>query len=150
LREKITNAMRILEDVRLPESSLRAIAMACDALEVDGVRPDIIISKTAITNAAFEGRMEVTLEDMRLASQLTLSHRTRRGGLLEPPSPDDIDMAITKADAITRRDDRRKSPTETPESEDKGGRRIGGGRFGRGSKAIETDISDGKKKRRVK
>jgi hypothetical protein len=59
-------------------------------------------------------------------------------------------MAITKADAITRRDDRRKSPTETPESDDKGGRRLSGGRFGRGPKAIETDISEGKKKRRGK
>jgi Mg-chelatase subunit ChlI len=148
LRAQIIKAREILNEVRLPESSLRAIAMACDALEVDGVRPDIIISKTAITNAAFEGRMEVTLEDMKLASQLTLSHRTRRGGLLEPPAPDDIDMAITKAETIARRDDKRKSPTETPESEDKSGRRASGGRFGRGSKVAETSISDGKKKRR--
>ena len=148
LRQRIIKAKQILNEVRLPESSLRAIAMACDALEVDGVRPDIIISKTAITNAAFEGRMEVTLEDMKLASQLTLSHRTRRGGLLEPPASDDIDMAITKAETIAKREDRRKSPTETAESEDKSGRRLSGGRFGRGSKVAETSISDGKKKRR--
>ncbi|NHJ13303.1 MAG: AAA family ATPase [Candidatus Thorarchaeota archaeon] len=150
LRTQIQQARVILNDVSLPESSLRAIAMACDALEVDGVRPDIIISKTAITNAALEGRMEVTIEDMKLASQLALSHRTRRGGLLEPPSPEDIDMAITKADTITRKDDRRKSPTETSESSDKSGRRISGGRFGRGDKIIETGISEGKKKRRGK
>lgn len=150
LRTQIQQARTILNEVRLPQGSLRAIAMACDALEVDGVRPDIMISKTAITNAALEGRMEVTLEDMKIASQLALSHRTRRGGLLEPPSPEDIDMAITKADAITRKDDRRRSPTETPGSSDKSGRRISGGRFGRGNKAIETGISEGKKKRRGK
>ncbi|MEE8182315.1 MAG: AAA family ATPase, partial [Candidatus Thorarchaeota archaeon] len=97
LRERIVQAKKILKEVILPESNLRAIAMACDALEVDGVRPDIIISKTAITRAALEGRKEVTLDDMKIASQLTLSHRTRRGGLLDPPSSTDIDQAITKA-----------------------------------------------------
>ncbi|TFF92601.1 AAA family ATPase, partial [Candidatus Thorarchaeota archaeon] len=90
LRTRIEKAKEILGDVVLHDYHLRAIAMACDALEVDGVRPDIVISKSAITHAAFVGRMEVSLEDMKLASQLALSHRTRRGGLLEPPLPDDI------------------------------------------------------------
>ncbi|MFX1607078.1 MAG: ATP-binding protein, partial [Promethearchaeota archaeon] len=76
LRNQIIRAKELLKDVVLHDSHLRAIAMACDALEVDGVRPDIIISKAAITNAALEGRTEVTLDDMKLASQLVLSHRT--------------------------------------------------------------------------
>ena len=103
LREKIIRAREILDNVVLPDDKLQAIAMACDALEVDGVRPDIIISKTAITAAAFEGRTEVTLRDMQLAAQLTLSHRTRRGGLLEPPVPEEIDKAIVRADAVAKK-----------------------------------------------
>ncbi|MFW9805860.1 MAG: ATP-binding protein [Candidatus Thorarchaeota archaeon] len=148
LRERIVQAKELLKDVILPEANLRAIAMACDALEVDGVRPDIIISKAAITNASLEGRTEVTLDDMKLASQLVLSHRTRRGGLLEPPSSDDIDQAISRAAEVAQRTERRKSPTEVPEDEDddRKGPRASGGRFGRGSKFATGGRQEGKKK----
>ncbi len=148
LRERIVNAKELLSQVILPESSLRAIAMACDALEVDGVRPDIIISKAAITKAALEGRTEVTLEDMKMASQLALSHRTRRGGLLEPPAPEDVDQAITKAAEIAKKSGAKKSPTEVPPDEDQSGPRVSGGRFGRGDRYAEYGKQEGKKKRR--
>ena len=150
LRNQIAKATEILDEVILSESSLRAIAMACDALEVDGVRPDIVISKTAITHAALQGRREVNLEDMKLASQLTLSHRTRRGGLLEPPSSDDIDRAITRAVEVTQKKEKRKSPTEVPEEPDEGGdkgKRLSGGRFGRQSSFATYGKQEGKKKR---
>ena len=148
LRKKIINAKSIIHEVELPDHCLRAIAMAIDALEVDGVRPDIIISKVAITNAAYDGRTEVTLEDMKLAAQLTLSHRTRRGGLLEPPSSNDIDMAITKAAEITRKNDKRASPTEVPASaKDDSEKRMSGGRFGRGEKFAAAGRQEGQKKK---
>ncbi|MCK5150715.1 MAG: AAA family ATPase [Candidatus Thorarchaeota archaeon] len=152
LRNQIVKARMLLSEVELPESKLRAIAMATDALEVDGVRPDIIISKTAITLAAFFGRSEVDLEDMQLAAQLTLSHRTRRGGLLEPPTSNEIDQAITKADEVVQKQDKRKSPTETEkESDEKTGPRHSGGKFGRSGKVGEMSMGeDGKKKRRLK
>jgi Mg-chelatase subunit ChlI len=120
--------------------------MACDALEVDGVRPDIIIAKAAITNAAFEKRTEVTLHDMKMASQLALSHRTRRGGLLEPPAPEDIDQAITKAAEVAKKSGAKKSPTEVPPDEDQSGPRVSGGRFGRGNKVAQYGKQEGKKK----
>ena len=149
LRERIVQAKGLLKDVVLRDTHLRAIAMACDALEVDGVRPDIIISKAAITNAALDGRTEVNLDDMKLASQLVLSHRTRRGGLLEPPSPDDVDNAITKAAEVAQKTERRKSPTEVPEEEDdESGPKVSGGRFGRGSKFATGGRQEGKKKLR--
>jgi magnesium chelatase subunit D len=147
LREKIASAKELLSQVILPESNLRAIAMACDALEVDGVRPDIIISKAAITNAALEGRTEVTIEDMKLASQLALSHRTRRGGLLDPPSPNDVDQAITKAAEVAKKSGQRKSPTEVPPDDEKIGPRVSGGRFGRGGRVAQYGKQEGKKKR---
>ncbi|TFG04864.1 AAA family ATPase [Candidatus Thorarchaeota archaeon] len=150
LKQQIIGARELLPDVKLPESNLRAIAMACDALEVDGVRPDIIISKVAITNAAFEGRTEVNVSDMQLGAQLALSHRTRRGGLLEPPSPEDIDLAITKAAEVAKASDKRKSPTEVPASEEETGRRMSGGQFGRGARYAESGMSGGKKKLRRK
>lgn len=151
LRDQITHAKSLLDKVVLPDSHLRAIAMACDALEVDGVRPDIVISKTAITHAALQGKTEVSLDDMKIASQLTLSHRTRRGGLLEPPSSDDIDRAITKALEVTSKKDRRRSPTEVPSEEEKAGEkgeRLSGGRFGRQSSFAQYGRQEGKKKAR--
>jgi len=148
LREKIIRGKELLPQVVLPESNLRAIAMACDALEVDGVRPDIIISKAAITNAALEGRTEVTLDDMKMASQLALSHRTRRGGLLEPPAPEDVDQAITKAAEIAKKKGAKTSPTEVPPEDDKSGPRVSGGRFGRGDRYAEYGKQEGKKKLR--
>jgi len=153
LEKKILNAKELLESVELDDINLRAIAMACDALEVDGVRPDIVISKTAITHAAFQGRSYVDLEDMKIASQLALSHRTRRGGLLEPPSPDDIDRAITRAIEVSKKKDRRKSPTAVPQedtdSSEKEERRSGG-RFGRQSTFAQFGRQEGKKKLREK
>ncbi|MHA1951672.1 MAG: ATP-binding protein [Candidatus Thorarchaeota archaeon] len=146
LRDSIDQAKELLPQVVLPESNLRAIAMACDALEVDGVRPDIIIAKAAITNAAFEKRTEVTLHDMKMASQLALSHRTRRGGLLEPPAPEDIDQAITKAAEVAKKSGAKKSPTEVPPDEDQSGPRVSGGRFGRGNKVAQYGKQEGKKK----
>ncbi|MDH4213280.1 MAG: AAA family ATPase [Candidatus Thorarchaeota archaeon] len=148
LEKRILRAKEILETVELDDANLRAIAMACDALEVDGVRPDIVISKTAITHAAFQGRSKVILEDMKLASQLALSHRTRRGGLLEPPSSDDIDRAITRAIEVSKKNDRRKSPTEVPKEEEKAtekGERRSGGRFGRQSSFAQYERQEAKK-----
>ena len=153
LEKKIIRAKELLKSVELDDVNLRAIAMACDALEVDGVRPDIVISKTAITHAAFQGRSYVDLEDMKIASQLALSHRTRRGGLLEPPSPDDIDRAITRAIEVSKKKDRRKSPTAVPEEEKKTGEkeeRRSGGRFGRQSTFAQYGKQEGKKKLREK
>jgi Mg-chelatase subunit ChlI len=151
LREKIIKAQTLLPKIILPESSLRAIALACDALEVDGVRPDIVISKAAITHAAFEGRTEVSLEDMKLAAQLALSHRTRRGGLLEPPSASDIDNAIVKALSVAKKQDKRKSPTESAtESTGAGGPRYSGGKFGRQDQILESYEEEAKKKLRRK
>jgi Mg-chelatase subunit ChlI len=149
LRKKIALAKEIILEVKLDDINLRAIAMACDALEVDGVRPDIVISKTAISHAAFQGHMQVTIDDMKLAAQLTLSHRTRRGGLLEPPSSDDIDRAITKAAEVAKKNDRRKSPTEVPKEEDgtgEKGERRSGGTFGRQASFARFGRQDGKKK----
>jgi Mg-chelatase subunit ChlI len=153
LLEQIKRAKDILGTVLLHDDLLRAIAMACDALEVDGVRPDIVISKAAITHAAFDGRTEVNLDDMKLASQLALSHRTRRGGLLEPPSPDDIDRAITKAAEVSRKRKTRKSPTEVPpedDDEEEKGTRLSGGTFGRQSTFGTWGKQEGKKKLRKK
>ncbi|MFX1285019.1 MAG: ATP-binding protein [Promethearchaeota archaeon] len=90
LRKRITDARTILPQVEMPEKLLEAICRMCLDLGVDGMRPDIVINKAACTLAAFENRVFTTLADILMASELTLSHRTRKGGFLEPATSEEI------------------------------------------------------------
>jgi len=97
LRNRIIHARKILPDVKMPQRLLEIISKTSLNLKVDGMRPDIVISKAAITLAAFENRTEVTLDDVLVASELALSHRTREGGFLDPATPDEIKKTIVEA-----------------------------------------------------
>jgi Mg-chelatase subunit ChlI len=90
LRNRITEARKALKNVTFPEGLLMGISKACLDLKVDGLRPDIIIAKAATTLVAFENRKEVTFDDIQIAAELALSHRTREGGFLEPATPQEI------------------------------------------------------------
>ena len=95
LQKRIIEARKMLNEVVIPEEILEGICKACIELKVDGVRPDIVISKAAATLAAFENRKEVTLNDVLVAANLALSHRTREGGFLEPAAPEEIRETFT-------------------------------------------------------
>jgi magnesium chelatase subunit D len=90
LRNKILHARTALGKVTLQDDLLKTISKACLDLKVDGLRPDIVIAKSASTLTAFEDRTEVTLNDVLVAADLALSHRTREGGFLEPATPQEI------------------------------------------------------------
>jgi len=90
LRKRITKARKMLKGVVIPENLLEVTCKTCSNLKVDGLRPDIVIAKAASTLAAFENRKEVTLDDVLVAAELALSHRTREGGFLEPATPQEI------------------------------------------------------------
>lgn len=95
LRRRIVQAREILPRVEMPAGLLQVICKACLDLKVDGMRPDIVVSKAATTLAAFENRTGVTLDDVMVAAELTLSHRTREGGFLEAATPDEIKQVLT-------------------------------------------------------
>jgi Mg-chelatase subunit ChlI len=88
--KQIITARELLPQVTIDPVLIDSVASSCAALKVDGQRPDIVIIKTAMTLAALNGRSQVVSSDILLASELTLIHRTRDGGLLEPPSTDEI------------------------------------------------------------
>ncbi len=101
LKNMIAQAKKTLPNVVIPKKLLEAICKTCLDLKVDGLRPDIVISKAAITLAAFENRKEVSIEDVLIASELALSHRTREGGFLEPATPEEIkETFITASKAV--------------------------------------------------
>ncbi len=97
LRRKIVAARKTLNKVATPEVILDAVARACIQLNVDGHRPDIIIMRAAKTLAAFEEKKEVTQEAILKVAEMTLSHRTRRGGFEEPASPEEIHKVFSAA-----------------------------------------------------
>ncbi|MCF6523329.1 putative cobaltochelatase [Streptomyces sp. JJ36] len=78
LRERITAARALLPRVRLGDAALRQIAATCAAFEVDGMRADIVMARTAAALAAWAGRTDVLAEDVRQAALLALPHRRRR------------------------------------------------------------------------
>jgi Mg-chelatase subunit ChlI/Mg-chelatase subunit ChlD len=95
LRSRIVQARKTLENVVIPNNLLESICNACLELKVDGLRPDIVIAKAATALAAFENRTEVTLNDILVAAELALSHRTREGGFLEPAASQEIKEVFT-------------------------------------------------------
>ncbi|MER7705599.1 putative cobaltochelatase [Kitasatospora sp. NPDC097605] len=78
LAERITAARELLAAVELTDTALRQITAVCAAFEVDGLRADIVMARTAVALAAWAGRTEVLAEDVRKAAQLALPHRRRR------------------------------------------------------------------------
>ncbi|MFJ8625346.1 putative cobaltochelatase [Kitasatospora sp. NPDC093550] len=78
LAAHITAARELLPQVRLTDVALRQITAVCAAFEVDGLRADIVMARTAVALAAWDGRDEVLEEDVRRAARLALPHRRRR------------------------------------------------------------------------
>jgi magnesium chelatase subunit D len=78
LRERIVAARELLPRVVLGDVALRQIAATCAAFEVDGMRADIVMARTATALAAWAGRDDVMEEDVRQAALLALPHRRRR------------------------------------------------------------------------
>jgi Mg-chelatase subunit ChlI/Mg-chelatase subunit ChlD len=120
LRNRIIQARNILPKVEMPEQLLEVICKACLDLKVDGMRPDIVISKAASTLAAFEARTKVTLNDVLVASELALTHRTREGGFLEPATSIEIKETFMAKAKEVRYLEEDKSQKETAKSKDKG------------------------------
>ncbi len=96
VRDGIKAARSLLPRVKVTDGQVLAVAESCAELKVDGQRPDIVIVKTGITLAALEGRETVSADDLMLAAELALCHRTRDGGLLEPPDRNEILGSFSK------------------------------------------------------
>ncbi|MEM0499059.1 MAG: putative cobaltochelatase [Methanothrix sp.] len=97
LRERIRRAKQMLPDVVMDDSLLRLIAQTCIDMGVRTHRAEIVTVRTSRTIAAFEGRSDVTEEDVRKAMMLALPHRMRSRPF-EPPSmaQEKLEQAMAK------------------------------------------------------
>ncbi len=96
--EQILAARKILDDVVLSDKELRRIAALCASFDVDGMRADLVLARTASAHAAWRGASEVAEEDVRIAAELALPHRRRRDPFDEPGIDDkQLDEAMQDA-----------------------------------------------------
>ncbi|MDD1060570.1 putative cobaltochelatase [Streptomyces cocklensis] len=106
VRTRITDARALLPDVRLGDAALRQIAATCAAFEVDGMRADIVMARTATALAAWAGRTVVLAEDVRQAALLALPHRRRRNPFDAPGLDEDkLDETLERARSEAGDDD---------------------------------------------
>ena len=119
LAAQIDVARRRLPSVVLPDGELRRMASVCAAFDVDGMRADIVVARTATALAAWHGRPAVTEADVRDAARLALPHRRRRDPF-DAPGLDEqaLDEALRSAepDPPERPDDPPDAPDDPPPS----------------------------------
>ncbi|WP_271270735.1 ATP-binding protein [Aliamphritea hakodatensis] len=90
LLAQIVTARQILTKVTCSDELRIAIAEACNAAGVDGLRGDIVWFRAAVAHAALQGRDAVTREDIDAVAELVLAHRRKddAGQNSNPPSPE--------------------------------------------------------------
>ena len=81
LQQKLVQAQQLLPQVNLDYDLRVKISEVCSELDVDGLRGDIVTNRAAKALTAFEGREEVTVDDIRRVITLCLRHRLRKDPL---------------------------------------------------------------------
>jgi magnesium chelatase subunit D len=101
LARRIAEARESIDDVVLPDNELRRIAALCAAFDVDGMRADLVVARTAVAHAAWRGAQTVGEEDIRVAAELALPHRRRRDPFDDPGlDPQQLDDAMAATQEI--------------------------------------------------
>ena len=81
LQKQLVDAQERLKSVQLDYDLRVKISQVCAELDVDGLRGDIVTNRAAKALAAYEGRTEVTVDDIRRVVTLCLRHRLRKDPL---------------------------------------------------------------------
>jgi magnesium chelatase subunit I len=81
LQQRLIDAQTRLKSVSIDYDLRIKISQVCAELNVDGLRGDIVTNRAAKAIAAFEGRTEATIEDVRRVIGLSLRHRLRKDPL---------------------------------------------------------------------
>lgn len=98
LAAHIAAARALVPQVVLPDTELRRIAALCAAFDVDGMRADLVVARTAMAHAAWRGASTVEEDDIRVAAELALPHRRRRDPFDDPGlDPERLDEAMQQA-----------------------------------------------------
>lgn len=88
LKQKIISAQQLLPQVSIDDQLRIKISEICAQLDVDGLRGDIVTNRAAKSFAAYQGKNEVDIADIKKVIVLCLRHRLRKDPL------DNIDSGI--------------------------------------------------------
>jgi magnesium chelatase subunit I len=81
MQQRIIAAQERLKSVTIDPDLRVKISQVCSDLDVDGLRGDIVTNRAAKAIAAYEGRTEVTVDDIQRVITLCLRHRLRKDPL---------------------------------------------------------------------
>jgi len=156
LRRRVLRAARNYESVAVPRPLLRSIAELCLRLGVDGHRGEITIARAARALAAFEGRREVSAEDVRRVAPMSLRHRLRRDPLEQGGGSARVQNAAAElygsydevGSGDSRRDEveKRAGSCERPSEKGSAGGAEGRGETAKGSELVVPSVEVGLKR----
>ena len=96
LQQRVVDAQQRLEQVSIDDDLRLRISAVCGELDVDGLRGDIVTNRAARALAAFEGRTEVSEDDVARGASCCLRHRLRKDPLEQVDSGDRVVKVFCK------------------------------------------------------
>lgn len=112
LQQRLVNAQEGLASVNIDHGLRVQISQVCAELDVDGLRGDIVTNRAARALSAFEGRSEVTVNDIRRVITLCLRHRLRKDPLESIDSGYKVEKVFNQVFGLETEDD----PTAVPQN----------------------------------
>jgi magnesium chelatase subunit I len=94
--KRITDAQALLPGMTIDYELRVKISEICSILDVDGLRGDIVTNRAAKAFAAYNGRTEVTLDDIKTIITLCLRHRLRKDPLETIDSGDKVNQVFNE------------------------------------------------------
>ena len=96
LQQRVGDAQQRLDQVSIDDDLRLRISAVCGELDVDGLRGDIVTNRAARALAAFEGRTEVSEDDVARVASCCLRHRLRKDPLEQVDSGDRVVKVFCK------------------------------------------------------
>ena len=104
LQKKVVAAQEKLNEVKIDDELRLNISAICGELDVDGLRGDIVTNRSAKAIAAFEGRDEVSDDDIARVITCSLRHRLRKDPLEQVDSGEKVIKAFCKVFEIDEKE----------------------------------------------
>jgi len=89
-KKTIVDAQKRLAETTIAYDLRVKISQVCGELDVDGLRGDIVTNRAARAHAAYQGRTEVTIDDIKAVITMCLRHRLRKDPLETIDSGDKV------------------------------------------------------------